>query len=474
MLGPKIGMGPVWLQQGRLHKCSERHADICDPLLTDQCCAVIPCSYCLKWEVYGEQYEFGTAVFDPDLGLWVGEIIGLEFVAYWENIYGVCYFVVKLEGEEIAKLSCDDGVTCRDSSASVEISIDYETGKLSWEKKDVHKLPYVKTDENCTDFFCGTCECTCKQMCAILKMRRGLVIFEGEDEIDLNIYSDCDGPEWLGTVPVTLGAAVDNVTVHAYLYRDVYTGECWIAGSVEDADGVQELTPTKLASDCKLIDVTFILYDGSIVRLKCKDCGCRTTEYCRFCCLPMDFSIPEYPSGVIKDIPFSFTGCTPSGGGEGVFKAQPGNEPCTTEVTFTYADIFGTAAIPMYYIDLPNAFGCPTTPCSNSFTFVLECTARFLQPGDDEQCSRVWLWIGSLLRQVGDIGETPGANPQVGWSWKKVRASGCTCDPVGGLAATIPFDITVDCSDAAIGYNGDCAGKVLNCCEVSCSGVLFI
>jgi hypothetical protein len=107
--------------------------------------------------------------------------------------------------------------------------------------------------------------------------------------------------------------------------------------------------------------------------------------------------------------------------------------------------------------------------------FVLECTARYDVPGDDIQCSRLWLWIGSLLDQVGDVGDGPGGNPAyLGRSWKKVRASECTCDPVGGVAATIPFDITVDCSGAVIGVNGACTGLPINCCQVSCSGTLFI
>jgi len=473
MLSPKRGMGPVWLQDGSLDKCSERHADACNPILTDHCCAVIACVYCLKWKVYGELDEIGIATFDPDTGRWVGTIIGLEFIAYWDNQYGVCYFIVELDGVQIAKLEC--GLTeCRDSSSSVDMTINYEHGELSWTKQETHKLPYVANEHGCMDFFCGNCECVCKELCAILKIPLGdgyqfgaRQFFEGEDELGLSSYTDCDPPEWFGSVPVTFGALSKDISVFVYMYRDPLTGDCYISGEAHE----QELTPTKIGN-CKQIDVTFTLYDGSIVRIKCKDCGCGTTEYCQYCCLPMDFSNPLFPGGVIKDIPFSYTGC---GGGSGVFHPFPGDVPCSTEVFFVNTfmisgAMFGTA----YPFDIPFNGICPPTPCTNSVSFMLECTAKYEEPGDDIQCSRLWLWIGSLLKQIGDLGETPPGNPPTGYSWRRVQASNCTCDPIGGIAASIAWGITVDCSHAIVGVNGACAYLLIDCCDLSCGGTLSL
>jgi hypothetical protein len=469
MLGPNKGMGPVWLQNDGLKRCSEFHVDVCDPQLADLCCAVLPCTYCLKWEVYGMPDEIGIATFDKDRAYWKGTIFGHTFIAYWENRYGVCYFVVLLDEKQIKATSCNEGVTCRDSSGFVMKTIDYEYGKLSWTRQETQKLPYVQTDDGCMDFFCGTCECAPKELCAILHIKSGSAVLLGEKEIGMDPYIDpkCDGPEWRGSVPVTFNVLKKDIDVYVYLYRDPYTGACILSGVVN------KLTlPPKIVTNCKQLDVTYTLYDGSIVRIKSKDCGCQSTEYCQYCCLPMDFSNPTYPGGVIKDIPFSYTGC--GGGGSGFFRAQPGDEPCSTEVVFaTTFTTGGSMTGTRYQFDFPSGYNCPTTPCSNSLKLFLECTARYDKPGGNTQCSRLWLWVGSLLKQVGDVGESPDGGAS-GYSWKRVQASTCTCDPVGGVAASIPFDITIDCTAAIIGVNGACAGKPIDCCQVSCGGTLFI
>jgi len=91
--------GPAWWRQfdNRLRRCDERRSDSCSDE-TDGCCAVIPCTYCLIWEVYGDTPEYGTATFASNG--WTGTIANATFAGYWERNYdtGECEFVVVLDG----------------------------------------------------------------------------------------------------------------------------------------------------------------------------------------------------------------------------------------------------------------------------------------------------------------------------------------------------------------------------------------
>lgn len=483
MLGPQIGMGPVYLQKDKLKKCDELHTDPCDPIPTDQCCAVIPCTLCLQWEVYEtvEEVEtlaetlYGTARFDVDTGTWTGIIAERDFVAYWEHGYesGECEFVVELDSEETARLGCGD-VSCRDPGGSIELTAEETRVVFSWSKRESLPLKYVKTDEGCIDFFCGNCECTCKVLCVSIRatIEDGESVFylEGKDELTLSEYlSECElGPDWSGAVRVELSALTEDIEVNVWLERDPYTGDCWLTGTARG----QELTPTPIV-DCANLGATFTLYDGSIVVVKCKQCECASDENCEFCCLPLDFTQPEYPAGVLRPIPYELIGCGDDKTGN---FATSSALPCIDQVTLI-GGVWSTDPQPMYTDGPPLPDGsCPTTPCFNTFTLILECTDRFAEPGDNAQCDRLWLWIGSVYKLVGDDGTTPPATGAGGaTSWIRTRATSCECDVVGGVSAIFMFDITIDCSEAEIGDEyGPCAGLPLNCCEYSCSGTLII
>lgn len=472
MLGPQNGMGPVWLQDGRFRKCDEFHAGPCDPVKTDTCCAVVPCTYCLEWIGYDpDETKYAVAEFDTDA--WIASIDDRNFTAYWERdaYTGVCEFVAKIDDLEIARLDCNE-TNCRDSSYTVTFQLDLDYGviqtvQLTWTKYELLPLPYIKTDEGCTDFFCGDCECTCNTLCALVNATindyQDLFFMEGADELPLVSYP-CDGPAWEGDVLVTLGALSEVVPIAVHLYRDPYDGLCWITGVARG-----EILDPQRVYDCKQVSGSWQLEDGTYVGVRCKGCTCESRR-CEWCCLPMDFSQPQYPAGVVKGIPY-YIECGDMVL-EGSFQTSPSNLPCQTEVFF-YGPEYNPGSQFMNVEGVKPDGSCASTPCTNTFRFLLECTERYVTPGDDTGCDRLWLWVGSRNPIVGDVGEQPpnsGGFPGV-ISWYRIRATSCSCDEAEGIAAIFYFDITVDCSDNPTGLPyGPCEGITLDCCYHNCSG----
>lgn len=192
------------------------------------------------------------------------------------------------------------------------------------------------------------------------------------------------------------------------------------------------------------------------------DCCCGGP--CQFCCLPKDYSIA--PGGILADIPFALVGC---GGGSGVFKTHPGDEPCQTEQVYDTTYVPSLSSI----IYTETAGVCSLTPCSTAVVLKLECSALFAEPGDDQQCDRLRLWIGTILKQVGDTGEKPGGGTtSVSWTW--VRPTACVCDAVNGVAATFPLNVVIDGTGLPDGTAGACIGNKLNYCKVGCSATVVI
>jgi hypothetical protein len=194
--------------------------------------------------------------------------------------------------------------------------------------------------------------------------------------------------------------------------------------------------------------------------------------------LPTDYTNPLYPRGVLRQIPFSLTGCLNY---EGTFECNPANEPCRTVLVYDDVNLFNdpflqTTAIGMFTGGTPNEFGeCPKTPCSTPVVLKLECTSLYFEEGDDSRCDKLWLWIGTkAIVQDGDLGETPGGFDYGPASWTRVRASSCVCDPVDGLTAVFAANVISDCSDAPLGTGGDCLDKPIGCCPINCSSTLSI
>lgn len=264
-------MPPRYLRQPyptRLKHCSEFMVEACDEVPADGCCGVLPCKLCLEFEVYGEESQAGSADFADNM--WTGTVAGATFVSYWErNEYGVCEYIVEIDGEEVYREHCGNGASCRDPSGSISITIGYDEGILTWSKYEPRELkPITDPDTGCTTFFCGNCRCSCRTMC--IDVSEVLPYGYGEDD-STDTYSgelpdvstdDCDPPVWEGTV----GSYFFSLT----LGRDDY-GNCILTPIIDDV----ELEPVAVTG-CKDMTATFELEDGSAFTVRCKQCNCAT------------------------------------------------------------------------------------------------------------------------------------------------------------------------------------------------------
>lgn len=270
-------MPPRYLRRAsptRLKPCQERMIETCDAVPADQCCGVIPCTLCLEWETYADGISYGSAVFSDSS--WTGTVGGASFTAYWErNAYDVCEFVVLLDGDEVYRADCDNGASCRNPAGEAEAIVNYESGTVRWSVYEPRPLPTVEDpDTGCRTHFCGDCHCSCRVLCVVITEPDGITIHRGEIP-DIS-YSDCEAPEWSGTVgPHAITLTLD---------RDQETGGCIIGGSVggQAADWL-------LVSGCQDLSASFTLADYTVITVACKECSC-DEEQCEVC--DCEFSEP--------------------------------------------------------------------------------------------------------------------------------------------------------------------------------------
>lgn len=295
-----------------LKKCSEFHDPNCGQPLTDGCCPVIPCSYCLTWSVYGEDDVFGVA--DRSGSEWTGTIAGAVFAGYWarDPYTDECQFVVTLDGEEVYRKSCSEGQSCRDSSDEVETVIGYDAGTLRWDKRLHRPLEYVTDyDTKCRRRFCGDCECTCQCLCVVITDEyTGNEIARGE--ICDTAYP-CDGPVWEGTVSGTR----DGEPVDFDLSLALQEGDC----SIVVSEGGYEVG-TMSTTGCTDLTGTMLLDADTRLTVTCKVCDCTPTVYCP-CCPGWN----EQYSGIIhwSSTPATSTDC------EGSLEEIDGDFTCVGE-----------------------------------------------------------------------------------------------------------------------------------------------
>ena len=257
-----------WIRKGtnKLKKCSERRTDSCGTE-TDGCCGVIACVYCIEFDAYSG-LQYGTATF-TDIG-WEGTIAGSAFFGYWERNYETdeCEFIVTLDGEEVYRKSCYEGQSCRDSSDSATVTIDYEEGTLTWTKYLSRPLPVV-TDPvtGCRVHFCGTCHCTTECLCIAINTAvvEGYGSTQYAGEICDTAYSNCEGPQWVGSV--------GGYDIDLQLDADEYDGSCILHGTIAG-----EAVSISVSAGCSSIDETFTLYAGDTIRVTSKVCFCPTDE----------------------------------------------------------------------------------------------------------------------------------------------------------------------------------------------------
>jgi hypothetical protein len=448
-------MGPEFWKPdkpSKLKKCSEFISPACNPVPTDGCCAVIPCSYCLTWDPYTGSTLYGTAEW-TGTG-WSGTVGGAAFVGYWEVGYasGECEFVVTLNGDEVYRVDCYGGQSCRDSSDSVDAEIGGITGTLTWQKILHRPLEYVADPESyCVTHFCGECECACNMLCATLI---------GADCCELRfVMSDvsypCDGPEWYGSG--MCGDTLYEATVR--LTRRDYDGACIIGGDVNG----EALDETELSA-CIGWTMTWTLYDGTSLRVVCDVCDCDVTgDNCTGgCCWPRLVN-DLYPCGVNIPVPFEISapGCDLDGT-SGEFTpvsvdAQGTCGSCGAAPPVNIGPTLGVLKVPV-----PGFGYCNDTPCGIEIYMVLECDDTSSAGALDACCGKFRLWIGTDERMVGWDGTAPlGGSASL--YWIKFAPSSCSCDP---LAAVFDVSLVLDCPTTFT--DGPCVGEP-TCCDPICS-----
>lgn len=189
---------------------------------------------------------------------------------------------------------------------------------------------------------------------------------------------------------------------------------------------------------------------------------------CIGCCLPVDYTVPQYPDGVVKNIAFQFVApnCLALNGRTNTFipvnptsAAKGPCGPCTSYLGQNLVVLAGTKNFPLDE--------CMLTPCSINVCLILECgEGEEVAPGLDTCCGRMRLWIGTSEPQAEDNGSRPAQASSFSCvSWKKVSPLQCACDPNSGVSARFPFSITFSCPKYT---TGPCIGQD-NCCKVTCN-----
>jgi len=448
-------MGPeFWTpdKPTKLKKCSEFVSPACNPIPTDGCCAVIPCSYCLTWTLYGKPPQYGTALFNGTA--WTGTVGGKAFVAFWEVGYvsGECEYVVTFGGTEVYRVNCYGGQSCRDSSDFAEAYIYPDNGTLKWDKILHRPLEYeVDYYTNCREHFCGNCECSCASLCATLI---------GPDCCEVrflmpDVSYPCDGPTWTGSG--MCGATLKTAAIS--LYKREYDGACMLSGSV-NGQSLDDL----VLSACVGWTAAWTLYDGTYLRVVCDECECNTdADSCvSGCCWPRGVN-DLYPCGFNIPIPFEISapGCSLNG--------------VADEFTPVVADTQGTCgscgAAPAVFVgtnngvlkvEVPGFPYCNDTPCGMPVWLALVCDDTESAGALDACCGKFRLWVGTSERMAGWDGTGPSGGSSDLY-WVKFAPSSCSCDP---LAAVFDVTLVLDCQ--TFFTSGPCIGQP-TCCNPICA-----
>lgn len=480
MLGPQIGFGPVFLQKPltKFKRCDEFHTQPCDVAPTDQCCSVIPCTYCLLLISYGSEF-YGTATFNETA--WEGDVGGLGVRLYWQrNEYNECKFVVEVNGTVVERVPCSDG-KCRDASGSVVLS---DGSELHWDRREQRPLPYVKSQDGCTDHFCGNCECTCRELCVRIDSAIATLYLD-------EYLTDCEGPVWFGD----LLHDAENLYIELQLVRDEYSGGCLLEGSINGS----LLTP-EVIDDCSNISVTFATPFGDLI-VTCKVCECEPDGCTAGCCFPYEENFPcGYPEELgrrLKVIRWTLSApnCPELDGLTGTLSPEttcPHSSigPCGNCVCYVN-DAHGTTAIlGTAYVD--NGDSCGATPCGFvSICFNITCNPRESSAEGisiDDCCSRIKLLVlvqGSTNVIGGNPVDFTRPNECVDAGDGLVNFIGCAGNPGQTLLYLDPvlcscqdelndFEVVYDLSQLEFGCSeffeeGPCQYQCRDCIPINCS-----
>jgi hypothetical protein len=235
--------------------------DVCDFVPADGCCGVIPCVLCIEWETYQDGIVRGSALLDQSV--WIGSVAGISFASYWEVNYetGECEYVVIFDGEEVYRASCYEGASCRDPAGEAFATVNYKDGTIRWSVYDPLELPLIDDpDTGCRTYFCDDCRCSCEEICVDVTEVIYDIITQSFSGTLVNTSYPCDPPVWAGRI--------GNYDLSIALGRDEY-GQCILIASV---DGYEQ--EPVLAPGCSAMASVITLADGSMIRVKCKQCEC--------------------------------------------------------------------------------------------------------------------------------------------------------------------------------------------------------
>lgn len=239
-----------------LNKCDESGREHCSDHV--DCCAVTACTYCFELEIYGEEVQKVSS--NRTDNHWTGTVGNVSFDMYWDRDYDTdeCVLIVEANGEEVYRKSCYEGQSCRDSSDEAAITVDYEDAVLRWIKHESRPLPHrIDPDTGCKVWFCGECECSCRELCVTVTDPEGSTT---KGELNDASYGDCEGPVWTGIV--------GEYELELALGWDIYD-QCVLLVKV---DGVEQ--DAVAVTGCKDLSATIELYDGTTITVACKICSC--------------------------------------------------------------------------------------------------------------------------------------------------------------------------------------------------------
>jgi len=385
-----LGLGTRKFQRDNapLQSCEEMLIEDCEyGSPTDACCKVAPCKFCLIWTPDDGTEVYGTAIWTGSI--WTGTAGGIVWTGTVGKVDGVCTFTVTLAGTEVWSLAlCGSGAAspCGSLDGSVAYGSGYSAGTFTWRKKIVHELALRGPDAEtkCARPFCGTCDCTCDELCVTISR-------EGGDECTGVIPQTgtfCDGqltaPEWSGDVACVPSGDTASVTVT--LSRDQYTDDCVLSGSVGgtiDGQSVDMALDDLTVGSCDSLYGAWSVSAGSYsytVTVSCLQCESCEPEICLECC---DSVPPAPPATLVARISLAAVHNEPD--------EPPINTSCWENLQFNITFVYDVGD------DVNQA-------CSNQGnTRRADCIGNLLDNEFNEECCTGGQWIGSGSNSCGKI-----------------------------------------------------------------------
>ena len=439
---------------------------VCDcekdpPPDVSDCCDSVPCKYCVTLACYGEDPI--TVESDYLGGGWAGVIGGYAFLMYWtRNSYGECIFVVEFNGSIIYSKTLEEGQSCEDNSDSVGVVFNYNNCTLTWQKYTPRPMKQYRdpvTYEQSS--FCGTSDCVCPVLIAILEVAdpyccnvTGSLIAGGDP---------CDAPNWIGTL-ICNGIPY---LISIQLSRDSY-GACVLGGTINGEQLTGGASGNSASSVGGLGGVSFFMDDGSVLQVSCQICrDIATEEKCvTGCCWPVVYNY-LYPCGYRIPVPFEIVSACDLNGRTGEFNPAALSDrgtcgSCTAAPPVSIGQTMGTIKVP-----LPGTSYCNDTPCSIDITLVLDCDEETVY-GLPTCCGGFRLWVGTTERFVGWTGAGPFGGSTALY-WIKVLPSSCTCVPLTSMIFNVVLEL--DCAEFHLGPS--CENLPKDCCIPICNPLAF-